>query len=127
MNFHMNKKQLTSSPTSKRCVSCDNDFPSYNSLQQHRKKYHGLKARKFSEPVADLNKIVVIEENSDQLRDELYACKHILTDTEMQNKRHKVFKYRLSKLDPNLVFEKLDQTFEKHDYAAKASFAVGFW
>ena len=59
-----------------------------------------------------MNKILKNEEDSDQLEDELNACQHFLTDTEMENGRHKVFNFQLSKLDPNLVNEKMEQDFE---------------
>ena len=85
-----------------------------------------MRARKRSDSVADLNKILENEEESGQLRDELEACQHFLTDTEMENGRHKVFNYQLSKLDPNLVNEKLDQVFEKLGCAAKINIALGF-
>ena len=54
-----------------------------------------------------------------ELRDELSACQHFLTDTEMENGRHNVFILHLSKLDPDLVNEKLDRVYEKLDCAAK--------
>ena len=44
----------------------------------------------------------------------------------MENGRHKVFNYQLSKLDSNLVNEKLDQVFEKLDCAAKINIAFGY-
>ena len=73
-----------------------------------------------------MNKVLENEEDSDQLRDELNACQHFLTDTEMENGRPKVFNFQFSKLDPNLVNEKLDQVFEKLDCAAKINIALGF-
>ena len=69
MNFHTSKKHVKSTPKSTKCVSCEKEFPSYYSFQQHRKKDHGMKARKMSDSVADLNKILENEEDSDQLRD----------------------------------------------------------
>ena len=108
------------------CVSFEKKFPSYYLFQQHRKKDHGLKARKTSDSVADLSKILENEEESDQLRDELDASQHFLTDTEMKNGRQKVFNFQFSKLGPNLVNEKLVQVFEKLDCAAKIINALGF-
>ena len=70
MIFHTSKKHVKSTAKSAKCVSCEKDFRSYYSLQQHRKKAHGLKARKTSESVADLNEILENEEDSDQLCDE---------------------------------------------------------
>ena len=46
--------------------------------------------------------------------------------TNMENGRHKVFNFQLSKLDSNLVNEKLDQVFEKLDCAAKINIALGY-
>ena len=80
----------------------------------------------MSEYVADLNKILENEEDTDQLRDELNACQHLLTDTEMENGRHKTFNFHFSNLDLNLVNEKLDQVFEKLDCAAKINIALRF-
>ena len=40
------------------CPSCEQEFPSYYSLQQHQRKEYGAKQRKPSDTVADLNKIV---------------------------------------------------------------------
>ena len=74
-----------------------------------------------------LNKVLENEEeDSDQLRNELNACQHFLTYTEMKNGRHKVFNFQLSKLDHNLVNEKLDQFFGNLDCAAKINIALGF-
>ena len=59
LNYHMAKKHAPS--TSKQSTvssSCEQDFPSYYSLQQHRRKEHGAKHWKPSDTVADLNKIV---------------------------------------------------------------------
>ena len=103
MNFDTSKKHLNSTPKSTKSVLCEKKFPSYYSLQQHRKKVHGLKARKTNDSVADLNKILENEEDSDQQRDELNTSQHFFKDTEMENGRHKVFNFQLSKLDPNLV------------------------
>ena len=96
MNFHTSKMHMKSTPKSTKCLLYEKEIPSYYSLEQHCKKDHGLKVRKTSDFVADLNKILENEKNSDQIRDELNACQHFLTDTEMENGRHKVFNFQLS-------------------------------
>ena len=54
------------------CPSCKQDFPSYYSLQQHRRKEHGAKQRKPSDTVADFNKIVEEEgEDGEKLKEKL--------------------------------------------------------
>ena len=52
------KHAQPSSKESNVCASCEQEFPSYYSLQHHRRKEHGAKQRKPSDTVADLNKIV---------------------------------------------------------------------
>ena len=95
----MSNKHVMSTPKSTKYVSCEKDFPIFYSLEQLRKKDHGLKARKTSESVANFNEILEKEEESDQLGDELNACQHFLTDTEIKNGRHKVFNFQLSKVE----------------------------
>ena len=109
------------------CPSCEQEFPNYYSLQQHRRKEHGAKQRKPSDTVADLNKIVEEEgEDGEKLKEELSACQHFLVDTEMENGRHKVFNYHMSKLDTKIINEKLEEVFNKLDSAAKINIALGF-
>ena len=44
----------------------------------------------------------------------------------MENGRHRVFNFNLSKLDPNEINEKLKEVFEKLNCAAKVNLALGF-
>ena len=83
MNYHAAKKHAPStSKQSMVCSSCEQEFPSYYSLQQHRRKGHGAKQRKSSDTVADLNKIVEEEgDDGEKLNEELSACQHFLVDT----------------------------------------------
>ena len=128
MNYHVAKKHAPStSKQSTVCSSCEQEFPSYYSLQQHRRKEHGVKQRKPSVTVADLNKIVEEEgDDGDKLKEELSACQHFLVDTEMENGRHKVFNFQMSKLDTKIINDKLEEVFNKLDSAAKINFALGF-
>ena len=99
MGYHVAKKHAQpSSKHSTDCPSCEQEFPSYYSLQQHQRKEHGAKQRKPSNTVADLNKIVEEEgENGEKLKEELSACQHFLVDTEMDNGRHKLFNFQMYK------------------------------
>ena len=128
MGYHVAKKHAESSPKqSTVCPSCEQQFPSYYSLQQHRRKEHGAKQRKPSDTVADLNKIVEEEgENAEKLKDQLSACQHFLVDTEMENGRQKVFNFQMSTLDTKIINEKLEKVFNKLDSAAKINIVLGF-
>ena len=72
MKYQVAKKHAPS--TSKQptvCSSCEKEFPSYYSLQQHRRKEHGAKQRKPSDTVTDLNKIVEEEgDDGEKLKEE---------------------------------------------------------
>ena len=64
MNYHMAKKHAPASlKHSTVCASYEQEFSSYCSLQQRRRKEHGAKQRKPSDTAADLDKIV--EEEGD--------------------------------------------------------------
>ena len=128
MYYHVAKKHTPStSEQSTVCSSCEKEFPTYYSLQQHRRKEHGAKQRKPSDTVVDFNKIVEKEgDDGEKLKEELSACQHFLVDTEMENGRHKVFNFQMSKLDTKIINEKLEEVFNKLDPAAKIDFALRF-
>ena len=120
MDYHVAKKHAQ--PSSKKSIvfpSCEKEFLSYYSLQQHRRKGHGTKQRKPSDTVADLNKIVEEEgEDGEKRKEELSACQHFLVDTEIKYGRHKVFNFQMSKLDTTINNENMEDVFNKLDSAA---------
>ena len=124
MGYHVEKKHAQ--PSSKKstvCSSCEQEFPSYYSLQQHRRKEHGTKQRKPSDTVAD--KIAEEEgEDGEKQKEELTACQHFLVDTEMENGRHKVINFQMTKLDTRINNEKLEEVFNKLNSAAKINIAL---
>ena len=128
MSYRMAKKHAQ--PNSKQstvCPFCEQEFLSYYSLQQLRRKEHGAKQRKPSDTVADLNKIVEEEgEDGEKLKEELSACQHFLVDSEMENGRHKVFNFQMSKIDTKIINENFEEVFNKLDSAAKINIALGF-
>ena len=79
----------------------------------------------MSDSIADMNQALENEEDSDQLRDELNACQHFFTDTDMRSGRHKVINFQLSKLELNLFNEKLNEAVQKLD-CAKTKIALAF-
>ena len=126
MNYHMAKKHAPSTlKQSTVCSSCDQEFPKYYSLQQHRRKEHGAKQRQPSDTVADLNKIVEEEgKDGEKLKEEPSACQHFLVNAEMENGRYKVFNFQMSKLDTKIINKKLEEVFNKLDSAAKINIAL---
>ena len=88
--FHMAKKQAQPSlKQSSVCPFCEQEFPSYYSLHQRRRKEHEAKQWKPSVTVADLN-IILREEGEDdeKVKEEFSACQHFLVDAEIENRRH---------------------------------------
>ena len=127
MDYHVAKKHAErSSKQSTVCPSCEQEFPSYYSLQQHRRKEHGAKQRKHSDTVADLNKIVEEEgEDGEKLKEELSACHFFQVDTEMENGKHKVFNFKMSKLDTEITNEKLEETSTSSSLPLKSTLHWG--
>ena len=60
------------------------------------------------------------------LREELESWKHFLTDTAMENGRHRVFNFAMSSFDTSLLNDKLDYVFKGLKCAAKVILAFGF-
>ena len=69
---------------------------------------------------------IVGDVNDQSLREELEPCKHFLTDTEMENGRHRVFNFAMSFFDKSLLNNKLDYVFKEQKCAAKLNLAFGF-
>ena len=61
-----------------------------------------------------------------RLREELGSCKHFLTDTELENGRHKVFNFAMPTFDMSLFKDKLDYVFKELKCAARNNLAFGF-
>ena len=127
-NCHAAKKHAPSTfKQSTVCSSCEQEFPSYYPLQQHRRKEHGAKQRKSGDTVADLNKIVEEEgDDGEKLKEDMSACQQFLVDTEMDSGRHKIFNFQMSRLDTKIINEKLEEVFNKLDSAAKINNALEF-
>ena len=68
----------------------------------------------------------MVDVNDQSLREELESCKHFLTDTEMENGRHRVFKFTMSSFDISLLKNKLDYVFKELKFAAKINIAFQF-
>ena len=103
------KHAASSSKQSTICFSCEQKFPSYYSLQQHRRKEHGAKQRKPSDNVADLNNIVKEEgEDAENLKEKRSAW---IQRWRMGDMRYLIFKR---------------QSLIKVDSAEKINIALGF-
>ena len=68
---------------------------------------------------------IVGDDEDQSLREELESCKHFLTDTEMENRRHRIFNFAVSSFDMSLLNGKLDYVFEGLKSAAKVNLAFG--
>ena len=69
---------------------------------------------------------IVGDVDDQNLREELESCNHLLTDTEMENGRHRVFNFAMSSFDVSLLNDKLDYVLKELKCAAKVNFAFGF-
>ena len=91
------------------CSSCEKEFPSYYSLQQHCREEHGAKQRTHTHTLADLNRIMEEDgEAGEKLKDYLSACHHFPKDTEMEIGSYKASDFQMSNLDTKVINEKLD-------------------
>ena len=99
----------------------------FSSTTQEDKSWNFDKSwTKSSEKFKEVLESEEQHQNNEQLQQELSACQHIFDYTEMENGRHRLFIFKLSKLDPNEINEKLKEVFEKLNCAAKVNLALGF-
>ena len=111
------------------CTICLEEYPSFYSLQQHKRRKHGTLTKVGNKSSKSLKKVLKSEEldkNNEQLKQELSACQHFFDNTETENWIHRVFNLKLSKLDHSKINEKLKEVFEKLNCVAKRNLSLTF-
>ena len=125
LNYHIAKKHSVPKPDiTFKCKLCYAEFPGFYALRQHRNTQHGSQVG-FGASNIDVEDIVG-DVDDQSLREELESCKHFLTDTELENGRHRVFNFAMSSFDMSLLNDKLDYVFKELKCAAKVNLAFGF-
>ena len=125
LNYHIVKKHSGPKPDfTFKCKLCYAEFPGFYALRQHRNTQHGTQIG-FGANNVDVEDIVG-DVDDQSLREKLESCKHFLTDTEMENGRHRVFNFAMSSFDMSLLNGKLDYVFKELKCAAKVNLAFGF-
>ena len=94
-----------------KCNLCHADFPGFYSLRQHKNTQHGRQIG-FGASIIIVEDIVG-DVDDQRLRFELESFKHFLTDTEMENGRHRVFTFAMSSFAISLLNDKLDYVFKE--------------
>ena len=125
LNYQIVKKHSVPRPSiTYECKLCYADFPGFYALRQHKNTQHGTQVG-FGASNIDVEDIVG-DVDDQRSREELESCKHFLTDTEMENGRHRVFNFAMSSFDISLLNDKLDYVFKELKCAAKVNLAFGF-
>ena len=107
-----------------KCKLCHAEFTGFYALRHYKNTQHGAQIG-FGTNNIDVEDIVGgVHDQS--LREELESCEQFLTDTEMKNGRHRVFKFAMSSFDMSLLNDKLDYVFKELNCAAKVNLAFGF-
>ena len=124
-NYHIAKKHSVPRPSiTYKCKLCHAEFPGIYALRQHKNNQHGTQIG-FGAKNIDVEDLVGdVDDRS--LREELESCKHFLTDTEMENGRHRDFNFAMSSFDTSLLNDKLNYVIKELKCAAKVNLACGF-
>ena len=113
--------------TLNKCVVCQKQFPSFYSLQLHRRKVHQASTKIGSSSTIRVREIMEkVDNDSESLKEELAACQHLLDAMHSEHGRQEVFNFSLLNLDTKKINEKLDQVFANLKCAAKVNLALGF-
>ena len=122
---HIAKKHSAPRPSiTYKCKLRHAKFHGFYALGQHKKIQHGTQLG-FAANNVDVEDIVG-DVDDQSLREELESCKHFLTDTEMENGRHRVFNFAMSSFNLSLLNDKMDYVFKELSCAAKVNLAFGF-
>ena len=124
LNYHVAKKHsVPRSSIRYKFTLCHAEFPSFYALRQHKNTQHGTQNGLGA---SDIDVKDIVGDFDDQrLREELESCKHFLTDTEMENGRHRVFNFAMSSFDMSLLNDKLEYVSKELKYVAKNNLAFG--
>ena len=125
LNYHYATKHSFPTPSiTYKCQLCHTELTGFYALRQHKNTQHGTK---IGFGPSDNNVEDIVGDVDDQsLREELESCKHFLTDTEMENGRHRVFNFAMSSFDMSMLNDKLVYVFKELKCAAKVKLAFGF-
>ena len=125
LNYHIAvKHSVPRSSITYKCKLCHAEFPGFYALRQHKNTQYGTQSDSGANNINVEDIVGSVDDQS--LRQELESCKHFLTDTEMENGRHRVFNFVMSSFDMSLLNDKLDYVFKELKCAAKVNFAFGF-
>ena len=125
LNYHIAKKHSVPRPAvTYKCKLCHAECPGFYALRQHKNAQHGTEIG-FGANNFDVEDIVGDVDNQN-LREELETCKHFLTDTELENGRHRVFNIANLSFDISSLNDKQDYVFKELKFAAKIKLAFGF-
>ena len=125
LKYHVAKKHSVPRPSiTYKCKLCHAEFSGFYVLRQHNNTQHRTQIG-FGANNIDV-KDIVGDVDDQKLREEVESCKHFLTDTEIENGRHRVFNFAMSSFDMCLLNDKLDYVFKELKCAAKFNLAFGF-
>ena len=108
LNYHVAKKHNAPKlDINFKWKLCYAEIPGFYALRQHKNTQRGTQMG-FGASNIDVEDIV-----GDQiLREEMEHWKHFLTDTEMEDGRHRVFNFAMSSSDMSLLNDTLDYVFK---------------
>ena len=122
----MAKKHSVARPSSTyKCKLCHAEFSGFYVLRQHKNTQHGSQIGFGANNVDVEDTLGDLDDQS--LREELESCKHFLTDTEIENGRHRVLNFAMTSFVISLLKVKMDYVFKELKCAAKVNLAFGFF
>ena len=130
LNYHIAKHHALKDTKLRTMLTvCLEGFPSFYSLQQFKRRRHGIPTiigTKSNEKFIEIPESEELEKDNEQLQQDFCACQHFFDNAEMENGKHQVFNFKLFKLYPRKINKKLKESFQKLNCAAKVSLASGF-
>ena len=125
LTYHFAKQHSATGPSmTYKCKECHEEIPGFYVLHHHKNTQHGTQIR-FGASNIDVDDIVG-DVDDQSLREELQSCRHLLVDSEIRKRRHRVFSFVVNNLTAQVIEEKMDRVLDKLKCAAKLSLVLGF-
>ena len=107
-----------------KCIICEEEYPSFYSLQRHKKSVHGTTSR--IQIVNVTLDTFMVDYDDQALRQEPTACQHFLVLSEFVRGRQHVFNFASTNVTPKFLREKIQGVFESLLCVVKIKLALGF-
>ena len=109
------------------CGECGLDFHSFYAFRKRKQSLLKIKEQSSESDYIEIDFDTIMGDHANQeIWNELSSVKHFLIDSDSFRRKHKIFSFAITELNPQLISDKLRTVFSKLDNVAKLNISLGF-